>query len=68
MTVGEKLVALREKRSQKEVAEALGISQSALCQYETDERVPRDEIKVRLSNYYGVSIQALFYAQGNHES
>ena len=54
MTIGEKLVALREGRSQKEVAEALGISQSALCQYETDERVPRDEIKVRLSNYYGV--------------
>lgn len=68
MTIGEKLVALREGRSQKEVAEALGISQSALCQYETDERVPRDEIKVRLSNYYGVSVQNLFYANEGHVS
>jgi len=46
----------------------LGISQSALCQYETDERMPRDEIKVRLSNYYGVSVQALFYTQESHVS
>ncbi len=62
MNIGEKLVALREGRSQKEVAEAVNISQSALSMYEKNERVPRDEIKVRISNYYGVSVQELFYS------
>lgn len=68
MSIGEKLVALRENRSQKEVAEAINVSQSALSMYEKDERVPRDEIKVRLSNYYGVSVQALFFTNENHET
>lgn len=38
MTIGEKLVMLREGRSQREVAEAVNISQSALGMYERNER------------------------------
>ena len=26
-----------------------------------DERVPRDEVKVRISNFFGVSVQELFF-------
>lgn len=68
MTIGEKLVMLREGRSQREVAEAVNISQSALGMYERNERVPRDEIKIRLSNYYGVSVQELFFSLDDHDS
>lgn len=68
MTIGEKLIALREKRSQKEVAEAIDVCRSALSMYEQNERVPRDEIKIRISNYYGVTVQELFFANQNHES
>lgn len=60
-TIGEKLVYLRGSRTQNEVARELGISISALSMYETNRRVPRDEIKVRISRYYDVNICDLFY-------
>ena len=58
-----KLVALRGEKSQTEVAAANGISTSALAMYETGKRVPRDEIKRSLANYYGVSVGDLFFSQ-----
>lgn len=61
-TVGERLRALRGSRSQKEVADALGITMMAISLYETGERMPRDEIKVKLANYYKKSVASLFYA------
>jgi len=61
MTIGEKLVRLRGEKTQKKVAEDLGISISALSMYETDNRVPRDSIKIRLADYYGVNIGDLFF-------
>lgn len=60
--VGERLRALRGNRTQKEVAEALGVTVMAISLYETGERMPRDEIKVKLANYYKKSVTSLFYA------
>lgn len=68
MTVGEKLQILRGNKSQAEVAESLGISCSTLSMYEQNNRSPRDEIKVRISKYYGVSVGDLFYSSEDHES
>lgn len=67
-TIGQKLSDCRGDRSQKEVAEAVGISVSALSMYEQDQRIPRDEIKVRLANYYHQTIGDLFFANDNHET
>lgn len=58
--MNEKLIALRGERSQEEVAKALGISVSALSMYEQGNRIPRDEIKIRMADYYGISIEDLF--------
>lgn len=58
--MNEKLIALRGERSQEEVAKALGISVSALSMYEQGNRIPRDEIKIRMAKYYGVTIETLF--------
>ena len=58
--MNEKLIALRGNRSQEEVAKALGISVSALSMYEQGNSIPRDEIKIRMAEYYGISIEALF--------
>ena len=58
--MNEKLIALRGNRTQEEVAKALGISVSALSMYESGKRVPRDEIKVRMANYYDISLESLF--------
>jgi len=59
--IGEKLRKLRGSRTQEEVAEAVGITKQALCQYEKGARVPRDAIKIRLAEYYKRSVKYIFY-------
>lgn len=66
MTTAEKLVNARGERSREEVAAAIGISVSAVAMYETGARVPRDEIKVRIADYYGKTVQELFFDQKCH--
>lgn len=68
MSIGKKLADLRGDKTQQEVANACDISVSALSMYELDERVPRDEVKIRLASYYGVSIESLFFGNDNHET
>jgi putative transcriptional regulator len=55
------LVTLRGDRSREEVAKALGISVSALQMYENAKRVPKDEIKLKIANYYGVPVESIFF-------
>lgn len=59
--IGQRLSILRGNRTLKEVANAVGISVSALAMYETGKRVPRDEIKVMLARYFNTSVEALFF-------
>lgn len=58
---GEKLRKLRGNRKPEEVAEAVGISVSALIKYEREERVPRDRVKQRLAEYYGRTVNFIFF-------
>lgn len=66
--LGARLVALRGNRGQEEVATAVGISRRALNMYESDGRVPRDEVKIKLAGFYGVSVQALFLPRNDTDS
>lgn len=63
--VAEKLRTLRKnkKMSVAAVAREIGISASALSMYEAGCRIPRDSIKIKLSNYYDKPIGELFYGQ-----
>lgn len=63
MTLGENLKSLRaqKKVSLEQVADDLGLTRQAIYNYEADMRIPRDEIKIKLANYYGVSIEDLFF-------
>ena len=60
--IGKRLVSLRGARRREEVAKAVGVSFSALCMYETGRRVARDEVKLRLADYYGVPVESIFFA------
>lgn len=64
MTIGEKLrhYRLKENKTQEQVANDLQISRSAVDSYELGQRVPRDAVKVKLSNYFKVSIEELFFS------
>lgn len=59
--IGERLVKLRGEKTQHEVSKAIGISVSALSMYERGERIPRDNIKIRISAYYKKPISKIFF-------
>ena len=59
--IGKRLAALRGKKTQEEVAKAVGISTSAMSMYENGERIPRDTVKLRLAKYYERSVQSIFF-------
>lgn len=64
---GKRLVALRKEKSQAEVAKSIGIATSTLGMYETEQRMPRDSIKIALADYYGTTVQKIFFTPEYHE-
>ena len=50
---GANLRRLRGKRTQKQIAQALDISVSALRAYERGKRMPRDEVRARIRQVLG---------------
>lgn len=58
-----KLRRLRGDKTQEEVADAIGVTKSAWAMYERGERTPRDEIKVKIAKYFGVTVEELFFLQ-----
>ena len=64
--LGKKLRILRGIRTRAEVEKETGISQARLGNYEHGARIPNDEAKVILSNYYGMTVQELFYTDNNN--
>lgn len=61
LRIGIKLAELRGNTPRATVAQEVDISKSALAMYETGNRIPRDEIKKRLANYYGQSVEDIFF-------
>lgn len=61
MTIAERMIKARGEMKRADVCKAVGISLSALTMYENGQRIPRDEIKVKLAKLYGTTVEALFY-------
>lgn len=59
--IGRRLMMLRGDRTQREVAMALNITEAAVRQYEAGRRIPIDAIKKRMAEYFGMTVQDLFY-------
>lgn len=55
------LKRLRGEKTRKEVAEAVGITERALKSYELGDRIPRDDVKQKIANYFGVTVTYLFF-------
>lgn len=60
--IGTVLSELRGKEKRENVAKDLGISVSALAMYENGNRIPKDEIKIKIAKYYNCTVEELFYA------
>ncbi len=61
MSFGETLKRLRGNQTQEEIANNIGITKSSWAMYERNERVPRDEVKIRIANYFGKTVQEIFF-------
>lgn len=59
--VGKRLCELRGNKTQQQVADDIGISQSAYAMYETGQRMPSDEKKKKIADYYNRTVQSLFF-------
>jgi transcriptional regulator with XRE-family HTH domain len=60
--IGKRLRALRGDKTIRQVAEDVGIACSTLAMYEAGQRTPKDGVKLLLANYYGTSVEELFFA------
>lgn len=68
--IGKKLKDLRESKNETmdALAEALSVSQSAIAMYEAGNRIPRDEIKIRIAEHFGVPVESIFFPMEQHET
>lgn len=64
----EVMYGLRDSRklTQAEVAKSVGISQSAYAMIENGQRQPRMALQKRLADFFGVTVDQLFFAHDNH--
>ena len=62
--IAKKLFDLRKSRGETivEVADAVGVTQSAMSMYECGKRIPRDEVKMALARHYNTSIESIFFS------
>ena len=61
--ISQRLISLRGNEPQETIAKRVGISVSALSMYEQGNRIPRDEIKIKLAECYGTTVEALLFAE-----
>lgn len=54
--------SLRADKTQEQVANELKISKSTYAMIEAGHRFPRKDLMLKLSNYYGVTIETLFFS------
>jgi transcriptional regulator with XRE-family HTH domain len=66
--IAKRLVQLRGDMPREKVADALNISVSALQMYENGQRIPRDEIKLRIASFYNKTVQEIFFDDIPHET
>ncbi|WP_019123774.1 helix-turn-helix transcriptional regulator [Brevibacillus massiliensis] len=68
MKKNEKMVSLRGERSQKQVADEIGIPVSTYAMIEAGHRFPRKDLQLKLSRYFGVTVDELFFTEEGHET
>lgn len=67
--LGKRIKNLREEKNltQKDLAKKLNIANSTLSQYETGQRVPSDEVKIKIAEFFQVTLDYLFGVTDNKE-
>ena len=60
---GKRIKQLRQAKelNHSQLAEKLGVSTSAVSQYELEERVPRDETKIKIATFFNKRVSDIFF-------
>ena len=68
--IGERLRSMREERgmTKRFVSKKTGIRYRTFCSYEYGERIPSDQNKVILAEFFGTTVGELFFAEQDHET
>lgn len=66
----DRLTLMREKAgiTQGELANRIGVTQSAIAYYESGKREPSVQVAIKIAQYFGVSVEWLFFANKNDNS
>lgn len=64
--IGKRLHELRGDTSREDLAKAIGVSVSAISMYENGERIPRDAVKVKIAEFYKMTVQEIFFDSKCH--
>ena len=61
--IAEILIKLRNDHNmtQVQMAKRVGIAQSTYGMYESGDRIPNDENKIKIANIYGMTVQEIFF-------
>ncbi|WP_028609240.1 helix-turn-helix transcriptional regulator [Paenibacillus harenae] len=62
------IVKLRGNRSQRQIAEELGVPVSTYAMVELGYRFPRRELQAKLAAFFKVTVDELFFDQKDHVS
>lgn len=67
MTCGEKIRELRKSRhmSQQQIADAIGMSQNSIAQYENDLREPSFSVLKKIAEFFNVPFSSLLPSDGS---
>lgn len=62
-SIGQRIKHLRSLKeiSQTQLAQAIGVTRQAVCNYETGDSIPSDEMKMAIAQYFGESIEDIFF-------
>ena len=62
--IGSRLRAIRTERGEsvEYLAKSIGVSNSAIGMYEGGQRVPRDEIKIKIAEHFNMPVELIFFA------
>lgn len=59
--IGDRLRELRGGMSRSDLGAALGITEQAILNYEFGYRVPTDDLKVKIAEFFHKSVQEIFF-------
>lgn len=61
--IGPRLIELRNSQglTRAELSKETGLTIRAIEGYERGERVPRDEVKIKLADYFDKTVQSIFF-------